>query len=62
MFHKQHKSATVSELRRHKLDVVVTTYETCRDHIDTLNEFHWQAVIADEAHKIKVLPGDRCVC
>ena len=53
-FHKNHKDETIEDLRRQKLDVVVTTYETCRDHISTLNEFTWEAVIADEAHKIKV--------
>ena len=59
-FHRNHKDDTLAELRKSKLDIVVTTYETCRDHIDVINEFSWEAVIADEAHKIKVCDISIC--
>ena len=42
------------DLDRGKLDVVVTTFETCRDNVEELNRFKWTAIIADEVHKIKV--------
>jgi hypothetical protein len=48
------KAETLNELRRNKLEIVVTTFETCRDNIDIINSFDWEAVFADEAHKIKV--------
>lgn len=32
-YHKQRKEDTMEQLRKGKLDVVVTTYETCRDNI-----------------------------
>ena len=54
-FHKNHKAQTVADLEKKKLEIVVTTYETCRDHLETLNKFKWGAIIADEAHKIKVV-------
>ena len=56
-YHKQHKTQAVMDLERKKLDVVVTTYETCRDNIEELNRFRWTAIIADEVHKIKVIPS-----
>ena len=43
------------DLERGKLDVVVTTFETCRDNVEELNRFKWTAIIADEVHKIKVI-------
>ena len=54
-YHKQHKAQTIVDLKRGKLDVVVTTFETCRDNVEELNRFKWTAIIADEVHKIKVL-------
>jgi SNF2 family DNA or RNA helicase len=32
-FHKNEKAKTLEELRKNKLDVVITTYETCREYI-----------------------------
>ena len=54
-YHKQHKAQTIVDLERGKLEVVVTTFETCRDNVEELNRFKWTAIIADEVHKIKVL-------
>ena len=53
-YHKQYKTQTIADLERGKLDVVVTTFETCRDNVEELNRFQWTAIIADEVHKIKV--------
>ena len=53
-YHKQYKAQTLTDLERGKLDVVVTTFETCRDNVEELNRFKWAAIIADEVHKIKV--------
>lgn len=41
------------KLKNKRLEVVLTTHETCRDHLDELNAFEWSAVIVDEFHKIK---------
>ena len=54
IFHKSRKTEALDLLRRQRCDVIVTTFETCRDHVDELNKFRWSAVVADEAHKIKV--------
>ena len=32
-YHKQYKASTIADLKRDKLEVVVTTFETCRDNI-----------------------------
>ena len=43
-YHKTHKAETTQALERNKLDVVVTTYETCRDNVVSykhmLTKFH----------------------
>ena len=37
------------------MEIVVTTFETFREHQGILNKIQWEAVIADEVHKIKGL-------
>lgn len=32
-FHQSHKEETLAELEKGKLDVVITTFETCRDNL-----------------------------
>lgn len=32
-FHSHFKEQTLADLRKNKLDVVVTTFETCRDNV-----------------------------
>jgi len=32
-YHKQYKRETLADVHQRKLDVVITTYETCRDNI-----------------------------
>ena len=57
-FHKGHKNDTIRLLEKGRIDIVVTTFETCRDHVEDLNKFEWSAVIADEVHKIKGLKAE----
>ncbi|XP_014678892.1 PREDICTED: uncharacterized protein LOC106818734 [Priapulus caudatus] len=47
------------QVRRRRLDVVMTTFETFRLNVDELNEFDWTAVIVDEVHRIKVTISER---
>ena len=53
-FHQTHKDETVGDLKKNKLDVVVTTFETCRDNIDLINSFNWSAIIADEVQDYSI--------
>ena len=57
-YHKNHKQQTVADLKKKKLDIVLTTFETCRDNIEELNSFTWTAVIADEVHRIKGMKAE----
>ncbi|XP_013393762.1 DNA excision repair protein ERCC-6-like 2 isoform X1 [Lingula anatina] len=54
-FHGSEKERTMADLKRGKLELVITTFETFRDNIDTVNDFPWTAVFVDEVHKIKGL-------
>ncbi|XP_074643856.1 uncharacterized protein LOC141900733 [Tubulanus polymorphus] len=54
-FHLSQKEATLSNIRKGKLEIVLTTFDTLREHIAVLNEFRWKAVVVDEVHKIKSL-------
>lgn len=36
-----------------RLEIMVTTYETYRNHASAINTIRWDCVIADECHKIK---------
>lgn len=45
----------MSKLSKQSLEVVVTTFETFRENTDELNSVKWEAVIADEVHRIKGL-------
>ncbi|KAH3696910.1 hypothetical protein DPMN_084393, partial [Dreissena polymorpha] len=52
-FHGSDKDDCLREVRRGKVEIVVTTFETFRDHQESLNSVDWTAVIVDEVHKIK---------
>ncbi|CAL1534431.1 unnamed protein product [Lymnaea stagnalis] len=54
-FHGADKDGCLADLKKGKLEIIVTTFETFRDHVDRLNEVEWEAVIVDEVHKIKGL-------
>eukprot|EP00949_MAST-11_sp_MAST-11-sp1_P000467 g467.t1 len=36
-----------------KFDVMVTTYETLAQDVNFCSSFHWQAMVADEGHRLK---------
>ncbi|XP_052775381.1 DNA excision repair protein ERCC-6-like 2 isoform X2 [Mya arenaria] len=54
-YHGADKAECLKDLRRGKVEIVVTTFETFRDHQESLNAVDWKAVIVDEVHKIKDL-------
>ncbi|KAH9510325.1 DNA excision repair protein ERCC-6-like 2 [Bulinus truncatus] len=53
-FHGADKDTCLSDLKKGKLEIVLTTFETYRDNADLLNKLRWEAVFVDEVHKIKV--------
>ncbi|XP_076462027.1 uncharacterized protein LOC143294538 isoform X2 [Babylonia areolata] len=54
-YHGADKASCLTDVGRGKVEVVVTTFETCRDNVDALNKVKWDAVIVDEVHRIKGL-------
>ncbi|XP_046356993.2 DNA excision repair protein ERCC-6-like 2 isoform X1 [Haliotis rufescens] len=54
-FHGSDKKSCLAEVKKGKLEVVVTTFETFRDNMEELNCVDWEAVIVDEVHRIKGL-------
>ena len=47
------RETTLQLARIGRVEVVLTTFETARTHIDDLNGVDWDCVIVDEVHKIK---------
>ncbi|XP_056020257.1 DNA excision repair protein ERCC-6-like 2 isoform X3 [Ostrea edulis] len=54
-YHGNEKAECLHKLGKHRLEIVVTTFETFRENMDELNSFEWEAVITDEVHRIKGL-------
>ncbi|RUS75712.1 hypothetical protein EGW08_016527, partial [Elysia chlorotica] len=54
-FHGSEKDGCFDDLKKGKLEIVITTFETFRDKVEQLNQIEWEAVIVDEVHKIKGL-------
>ena len=38
----------LEDIRKKKLEIVLTTHETCREHIEELIEIKWSGIIVDE--------------
>jgi len=53
IYHKEKKSSVLERAVRKKYDVVVTTHETAKLHVDDLNTIKWLGVFMDEAHHLK---------
>lgn len=53
IYHKEKKSTVLERAMRKKYDVVITTHETAKLHVDDLNTVKWLAVFMDEAHHLK---------
>ena len=52
-YHKQARDATLAQARTGRVEVVLTTYDTVREHGEALGSVTWRLVVADECHKIK---------
>ena len=52
-YHKQARDATLAQARAGRVEVVLTTYDTVREHGEALGTVTWRLVVADECHKIK---------
>lgn len=53
IYHKDKKNSVLERAIRKKYDVVITTHETAKIHVDDLNTMKWLAVFMDEAHYLK---------
>ncbi|KAJ0067628.1 hypothetical protein NL108_008952, partial [Boleophthalmus pectinirostris] len=51
--HGLKKEEELNRIRKGRIEVALTTYETLRLCLDLFNDIDWSAVIVDEAHKIK---------
>ncbi|KAF7669879.1 hypothetical protein LDENG_00100540 [Lucifuga dentata] len=51
--HGLRKEEELARVRKGRVEVALTTYETLRLCLDQFNSINWSAVIVDEAHKIK---------
>jgi len=53
VYHKDKKGLVLDRAMRKRYDVVITTHETAKLHVDELNKMKWLAVFMDEAHHLK---------
>ncbi|XP_043914869.1 DNA excision repair protein ERCC-6-like 2 [Protopterus annectens] len=53
ILHGNKKENEISRIRRGKVEVALTTYDTLRLCIDEINSIVWSAIIVDEVHKLK---------
>ncbi|KAG8627363.1 hypothetical protein KVT40_004846 [Elsinoe batatas] len=51
--HGPARSSTIEAARKGRLEIVITTYTTYREHMEEMNMVDWDACIADECHQIK---------
>ncbi|XP_072289091.1 DNA excision repair protein ERCC-6-like 2 [Eucyclogobius newberryi] len=51
--HGLKKEEELNRIRKGRIEIALTTYETLRLCLDLFNDVDWSAVIVDEAHKIK---------
>ncbi|KAL7392137.1 hypothetical protein ABVT39_019953 [Epinephelus coioides] len=51
--HGLKKEEELARIRKGRIEIALTTYETLRLCLDQFNNIDWSAVIVDEAHKIK---------
>ena len=52
-YHGQDRVSTLNQARDGRVEVVLTTFETSRDHCGELDKVAWQVTVVDECHKIK---------
>ncbi|XP_023138230.2 DNA excision repair protein ERCC-6-like 2 isoform X1 [Amphiprion ocellaris] len=51
--HGLRKEEELARIRKGRVEIALTTYETLRLCLDQFNKIDWSAVVVDEAHKIK---------
>lgn len=51
--HGLKKEEELNRIKKGRIEIALTTYETLRICLDLFNDIDWSAVIVDEAHKIK---------
>ncbi|XP_068559957.1 DNA excision repair protein ERCC-6-like 2 isoform X2 [Cebidichthys violaceus] len=51
--HGLRKEEELARIRKGRIEIALTTYETLRLCLDQFNNIDWSAVVVDEAHKIK---------
>jgi len=52
-FHKGDKEETLRMARKGSIEVVMTTFDTARQHKEELDMVDWRVMVVDECHKIK---------
>uniref|UniRef100_A0A3B4ZVU9 ERCC excision repair 6 like 2 n=1 Tax=Stegastes partitus TaxID=144197 RepID=A0A3B4ZVU9_9TELE len=51
--HGLRKEEELARIKKGRVEIALTTYETLRLCLDQFNKIHWSGVVVDEAHKIK---------
>jgi len=54
-FHKGEKEEALRIAKKGSIEVVLTTFDTARQHREELNMVDWKMMVVDECHKIKEL-------
>ncbi|XP_029019312.1 DNA excision repair protein ERCC-6-like 2 isoform X2 [Betta splendens] len=53
VIHGLRKEEELARIKKGRIEIALTTYETLRLCLDQFNNIDWSAVVVDEAHKIK---------
>lgn len=53
VYHGKDRDITLDSARQGRLEIMITTYTTYRNHKEAINIVNWDACIADECHIIK---------
>ncbi|KAF4981607.1 hypothetical protein FZEAL_2619 [Fusarium zealandicum] len=53
LFHGAHKEDVLGTARAGRLEIMITTYDTYKNSRSSINMVQWDAVIADECHRLK---------
>ncbi|RGP69432.1 hypothetical protein FLONG3_7765 [Fusarium longipes] len=53
LFHGAHKEDALSTARAGRVEIMITTYDTYKNSRSSINLVQWDAVIADECHRLK---------
>ncbi|KAJ3416864.1 hypothetical protein HDV05_008449 [Chytridiales sp. JEL 0842] len=53
IFHGAQREETAKRAKNGSLEVVITSFTTCRNQLDMLKEIPWAALIVDEVHVLK---------